>query len=312
VHGNHSAQDAQSRVHRRIRSRTPLALALLFVVASLAGPLAGGAQATTFEFPSSSSAVVSDGGAPAGQVGYFWTKERGDKVSQSFAGPPSVNHVALTLQPSVNTIQPGIELDWTLSINGVDVGAFVLHPGETAPIVFDRVFAPLTGPSYTVEIRVTNVVPSGGGAVSFPTSGNTGSHSLQLDDAGTPNTLLTSGPDAVTASTSAAFIFGSPQTNVTGFQCSLDHASFVPCLSPRSYGAIAPGPHSFEVSAVNVAGTDPSPATWQWTVTASGVTPQPTKPITSHKCKKGFKRANRHGKSVCVKKKHHKPKHRHH
>jgi hypothetical protein len=121
-----------------------------------------------------------------------------------------------------------------------------------------------------------------------------------------PDTVLTSGPATLTNETSAAFTFSSTKVGVTRFQCSLDHTNFVPCVSPRVYSALGLGLHSFEVSAVDAVGdADPSPAAWQWTVVSSAnASPKPAK------CKKGFKKAKKHGKSVCLKKKHHKPKHR--
>jgi len=121
-----------------------------------------------------------------------------------------------------------------------------------------------------------------------------------------PDTVLTSGPATLTSETSATFTFSATKVGVTRFQCSIDHTSFVPCISPRVYSALAPGLHSFEVSAIDAVGdADPSPAAWQWTVASStNVSPKPKK------CKKGFKKAKKYGKSVCVKRKHHK-KHLH-
>jgi hypothetical protein len=122
-----------------------------------------------------------------------------------------------------------------------------------------------------------------------------------------PETVLTSGPATLTTETSAAFFFSSTKADVTRFQCSLDHTNFVPCLSPKVYGALSAGVHSFEVSAVDAVGNaDPTPAVWQWTVVSSAsVGPPPTN------CRKGFKKAMRHGKTVCLKKKkHRRSKHR--
>jgi hypothetical protein len=120
-----------------------------------------------------------------------------------------------------------------------------------------------------------------------------------------PDTVLTGGPATLTSETSATFTFSATSASVTRFQCSLDHTNFVPCVSPKVYGALSSGSHSFEVSAVDTAGeADPTPAAWQWTVASPKVTPKPTK------CRKGFRKATRHGKTVCLKKKHHKPKHR--
>lgn len=120
-----------------------------------------------------------------------------------------------------------------------------------------------------------------------------------------PDTVLTGGPATLTSETSATFTFSATSVSVTRFQCSLDHTNFVPCVSPRVYGALSSGLHSFEVSAVDAVGAaDPTPAAWQWTVASPEVSPKPMK------CRKGFRKAKRHGKTVCLKKKHHKPRHR--
>ena len=62
--------------------------------------LAGGATAQTsqtFDFPSSDSTVVgSVGFIDADEVGFFWSMQRGDRVSETFtfSGPSSINRAA--------------------------------------------------------------------------------------------------------------------------------------------------------------------------------------------------------------------------
>lgn len=263
-------------------------------------------QAATFEFPSSTSTVVGSGGTPPGSVGYFWSQARGDKVEQTFFGPSSIDHAVLTVQPTENNLNPGLAVDWALSINGVDVGTFSVPSGELGPVVVSRSFAPMAGPSYVVKIRVTNEIPGGGGSHTLASTGSPGQHSLELSNVEAPDTQLISGPPAITTATTASFAFVSTQLDATGFQCSIDHTSFVPCVSPKAYSALTAGPHSFEVSAVDAFGNvDPTPAAAHWTVAAA---PTP-KPIP-RKCKKGFKRVKKHGKSICVKRKHHKKGHK--
>ena len=81
-----------------------------------------------------------------------------------------------------------------------------------------------------------------------------------------PDTLITSGPPALTQSTSATFHFGSPQAGGT-FRCSADGGPSEPCWSPWTVPGLSPGPHTFEVAAVDATGTvDTTPAEWSWTV----------------------------------------------
>ena len=64
-----------------------------------------------------------------------------------------------------------------------------------------------------------------------------------------PLAYIESAPDIETESRSATFVFSSPATGVT-FECSLDGGDPFPCTSPRTYGRLPAGTHSFEVMAV--------------------------------------------------------------
>ena len=96
-----------------------------------------------------------------------------------------------------------------------------------------------------------------------------------------PETTIDSGPPSPTTSTSATFAFSSNEAGST-FECSLDGARFARCTSPRTYTGLAQGQHSFQVRATDAAkpaNTDPTPATWVWTV-GSGP-PDTTPPETT-------------------------------
>lgn len=81
-----------------------------------------------------------------------------------------------------------------------------------------------------------------------------------------PQTTISSGPAAATASTSATFEFGSSEGAST-FVCSLDGAAYTACSSPVAYNGLAIGAHSFSVAATDAVGNaDQSPATWSWVV----------------------------------------------
>lgn len=295
---------------RAVRSAGWIRALLVFLVMSLAfaclaGPLGAGAKAATFAFPSDSSSIVSSGTPPAGQVGYFWSVTRGDKASETFPGPPQIDHVELAVQPTTNSLSPSAEVDWTLSINGTDVGSLVVPAKTTAPIALERSFAPIAGPSYAVVLRVTNEVPGGQGSIALAASNTAGAHSIEISDVA-PDTVINSGPTVTTTATSASFAFASPQADTTGFKCALDHAALAPCGSPKEYSALALGAHYFEVAAVDSAGnTDPTPAAWLWLVVA------PPHKAALKKCKRGYKKVKKHGKAVCVKK-HKKHHHGHH
>ncbi|MFL6005050.1 MAG: Ig-like domain-containing protein [Gaiellaceae bacterium] len=90
-----------------------------------------------------------------------------------------------------------------------------------------------------------------------------------------PDTSLDSHPPATTTATSATFAFSSGAGGAR-FECLLDGGAFAPCTSPKTYGSLVFGPHSFAVRAVGSSGNpDSTPATWAWTITVVADTAPP-------------------------------------
>jgi len=86
-----------------------------------------------------------------------------------------------------------------------------------------------------------------------------------------PETIISSGPAGLTIFTVASFGFSSVDPGAT-FSCRLDAGSWAPCTAPASYSSILPGGHTFEVLARDLAGNfDPTPANWNWNVTAAEI-----------------------------------------
>ncbi|WP_028062904.1 Ig-like domain-containing protein [Solirubrobacter soli] len=78
-------------------------------------------------------------------------------------------------------------------------------------------------------------------------------------DTTTPNTDITAGPTA-TNDTTPTFSF-SGSGGSASFQCRVDGAAYAACTSPFTTGVLSVGTHTFDVRALNAAGTpDPSPA----------------------------------------------------
>ena len=85
-----------------------------------------------------------------------------------------------------------------------------------------------------------------------------------------PDTFVNVGPDEVTESNDAAFVFGSNLPGVT-FECALDEAVenlfFTPCAQTVTFHNVAFGEHELLVRAVDGAGNvDTTPAEWSWEV----------------------------------------------
>ncbi|MGH3576439.1 MAG: metallophosphoesterase, partial [Mycobacterium sp.] len=93
-----------------------------------------------------------------------------------------------------------------------------------------------------------------------------------------PSVTIDSAPGALTNATSATLAFHSTTTGST-FTCSLDGAAGSACTSPATYAGLAPGAHTFQVTAT-AAGTTSSPAVANWTVDTSPPT-TPSSPAAS-------------------------------
>ena len=81
----------------------------------------------------------------------------------------------------------------------------------------------------------------------------------------TPETTITAKPKASTTDPTPTFRFESSMSGST-FQCKLDSGSFKPCTSPKTYGKLKPGKHTFSVRAVAAGAKDPTPAKATWKI----------------------------------------------
>ena len=89
-----------------------------------------------------------------------------------------------------------------------------------------------------------------------------------------PDTTITVAPPTLSNDATPTFEFtgsdptsGGVASGVASFECSLDGATFSTCASPLNPAALADGPHTFAVRAVDNAGNvDAIPATHAWTI----------------------------------------------
>ena len=99
-----------------------------------------------------------------------------------------------------------------------------------------------------------------------PPSSAPGPPPLPAADTAAPNTRITQGPAARTKRARALFRFLSSETGST-FGCRLDRGAWRSCASPRAYGSLKRGLHTFSVRATDAAGNvDPTPAVRRWRV----------------------------------------------
>ena len=80
-----------------------------------------------------------------------------------------------------------------------------------------------------------------------------------------PRTVITAAPEPETNSSSASLTFESPEAGAS-FECRIDGGTWSACSSPKTYGSLADGRHSFEARAVVNGFVDRSPPERSWTV----------------------------------------------
>lgn len=109
----------------------------------------------------------------------------------------------------------------------------------------------LTDGPHSLEVRATDQAKN--------TDPTPASRSFSVDTT-TPQTTITAGPTGKTTNKTARFAFRSNEAGST-FRCRLDGRRWVACGSPKRYGRLPVGRHTFDVQASDALGNrDPSPA----------------------------------------------------
>jgi hypothetical protein len=194
--------------------------------------------------------------------------DTGDNTYQGFRGLgiDTITTIGATPSPGA-TFNLGPPAGYTLDGPSGPGGPFWQVPTSPSAIV---VKSPEINPDL-VTLPDGGAIPLGNGT-RYAWFGNTDSgtfcgpdFALRFDLA-PPDTTITSGPPASTASNDASFAFTASEP-VAFFECQVDGAGFVPCGSPQSYTGLTEGSHTFEVRSTDFNGNvDPTPATYAWTI----------------------------------------------
>jgi hypothetical protein len=144
-----------------------------------------------------------------------------------------------------------------------------LDAGAWAACVSPRNLSDLSIASHTFQVRASK---------NGLTDATPASYTFAVNP---PSTSLgTTKPDAVSTNTKPSFSFTSDTTGST-FECKLDTGAWAACSSPKNYTtAIALGSHTFQVRATALGATDPTPASYTWTIAAPDST-LTSKPLAS-------------------------------
>ena len=97
--------------------------------------------------------------------------------------------------------------------------------------------------------------------------------SWTVDRTGPADVRIDSGPPASTSETTAEFRFSSGASDLQGFRCSVDGGPGFLCGTPHVERDLAPGPHTFAVTAIDDVGNESAPADARWEVTGPAAPP---------------------------------------
>ena len=191
--------------------------------------------------------AVGIGGVDASPASFAWT------INPS--SPPDTTITATPANPTMSTSA-------TFSFTSVPAGATFecsLDGATFTACASPQAYSGLVLGSHTFQVRAVNVVGPD------PTPAN---YTWTINSIGPPDTTITSSPSTSTTSTSASFTFTSTPAGAT-FECAIDGGALTACTSPRNYTSLSVATHTFQVRATNAGGTDLTPASFTWTITAA-------------------------------------------
>lgn len=91
----------------------------------------------------------------------------------------------------------------------------------------------------------------------------------------TPKPIIVSGPNSVTTSQTASFIYSDAKSG-SSFRCALDSSSYNSCPSgAKTYNHLSLGSHTFRVEARALSFGESAPASWTWTIVDPNGPPTP-------------------------------------
>jgi large repetitive protein len=139
-----------------------------------------------------------------------------------------------------------------------------------------KTYSALAEGLHSFQVRATDAATNQGDPIG---------HTWTVDTTA-PNAAIETKPATPVNSPTASFSFTANETGST-FQCKLDAGGFAACVSPKQYGSLGDGLHTFAVEATDRAGNVGPAATYAWTVdsappnTLITANPPPASPSTS-------------------------------
>ena len=233
--------------------------------AGLSTPSGTGGQIWSLTIPAASLSALNDGPltiTPTFTVGVPVVGATGTLTKDTVA--PLVNPAAqITSGPAQGSSTPSSDATFAFTTAVAETTFECRRDGQqyvacTSPTTYTN----LPNGLHTFDVRVVDGTP-----------GPVTSRSWTVDNA-VPDTTITIGPVDGSHSIVSSATFEMTSTEApASFECSLDGAPFVACVSPTTFNALPDGDHTVAIRAKDVAGNvDPTPATRAWNIKGAPTT----------------------------------------
>ncbi|MBX9765866.1 MAG: hypothetical protein K2X47_01225, partial [Bdellovibrionales bacterium] len=200
-------------------------------------------------------------------MNFIYGKFRDAALNESACVSTQILHDDLSPTIQYVTTPPAISPSATANFSylGADTGTGLSHyECRHVPDVFATCNA-----SHTL-----NSLPDGNHTFEVRAVDNAGNRSAPLPytwlvDTTKPTVIITSGPSALSSSSSAQFEFQGNDgagSGIDHYRCAVDGVSVDPCTSPHSVAALIEGNHIFDVWAIDRAGNVSDPARHAWEI----------------------------------------------
>jgi hypothetical protein len=228
------------------------------------GPLTDGSH--TFGVRS-----VNSLGIASAATTYSWTVDTTPPPAPTLTGTPPANDTSTSPSFSFGDDEAGVTFECQL-----DAGSFTTCTSPAA-------YSGLADGSHTFAVRARDAAGNAGSATSY-------TWSLQAPRPPAPS--IDNKPSNPSNVKQAVFAFSDSDGTVS-FQCSLDGAAYSPCTSLFTTAALADGPHTFAVEAVDISNRTSNPTQYTWTIdtvapSAPSITSKPAAVVASGSASFGF------------------------
>ncbi|MBU6338075.1 MAG: hypothetical protein KGR19_09745, partial [Acidobacteria bacterium] len=186
------------------------------------------------------------------------------RIGYTFTGPPPQVSIAAPQVAGSDTAPPQRSRSFSVSFNAPEgaegVTGFECSANDSgwSPCSSPREFTGLADGTHQLRIRAAGSGSARSAAVA---------RTVVVDNA--PPGAPSAGSKPASRSRERAPAFAFSGESGASFDCRLDGGSWAPCTSPKSFGSLPDGDHTFQVRQTDLAGNTSEAEAWNWSIDAT-------------------------------------------